>query len=58
MRRLVMALCVIALPLGLGACGDDDEKTVIVNPPPASGGTVVVPPSGNTRVCPQGQTVC
>lgn len=58
MRRLLLCACVLALPLGLAACGDDDEKTVIVNPPPSGGSTVVVPPSGSTKVCPQGQTVC
>jgi hypothetical protein len=55
MRQLL--LVAILAPLStLTACGGEEHKTVIVNPPPAS--TVVVPPGSQTRVCPQGTTVC
>ena len=57
MRQALLALALL-LPLGLSACGGttEEKKTVVINPPPNS--TVIVPPSGDTKVCPSGETSC
>jgi hypothetical protein len=56
MRQLLL-VAILAPLITLSACGGEERKTVIVNPPPAAG-TVVVPPGSQTKVCPQGATVC